>query len=47
MNCVLVNYSKLPSIWADHHSLAMTATKHHTFLYFQIYDYEEAGIEHS
>lgn len=44
MNCILVNYSKLSSIWADHRSLA---TKHHKLLHFQIYDYDEAGTEHN
>jgi len=47
MNCVLLNYSKLSSIWADHHSLALMATEHHQFLHFQIYDCYEAGTEHN
>lgn len=44
MNCVLVNYS---SIWADHCSLAVMASKHHKFLHFHIYNYDEAGTEHN
>lgn len=47
MNCVLVNYSKPSSIWADHCNEAVMATKHHKFLHFQIYDYDEACTEHN
>lgn len=47
MNCVLVNYSKPSSIWADHCNEAVMATKHHKCLHFQIYDYDEACTEHN